>query len=221
VRVVLGCEFTQTVTKAFRLLGHEAYSLDILPTEGNPDWHIQTDIFADTIAGVPADEFWRSFDIGIFHPSCQYLTVAGNGTWANTPERLAAVDFVKRVWLLPVRAKCIENPIGVLSSLFKKPTQYIHPWQYGHGETKKTCLWLDKLPKLIPTNELPNTPENRVNRIWKMGPSKKYNRSQERSRTYQGWADAMAMQWGGVPTTAKSFRIDCPTTAPLSDGNHR
>jgi site-specific DNA-cytosine methylase len=183
MRVIVGCERTQIVTQAFRALGHEAYSIDLLPTEGNPEFHFQMDIrdFSD----------FSFFDLAIFHPDCTYLAVSGNRTYANSEQRKQAIEFVKWIWTLPVKKLAIENPVGVLSSQFKKPTQYIHPWQYGHGETKKTCIWSRNLPLLIPTNIV----FGRENRIWRMGPSKKYNRQHERSRTYPGWANAMAQQW--------------------------
>lgn len=183
LRIIVGCERTQVVTQAFRALGHQAFSCDIEPTEGNPAWHLQGDIRDQDLSG---------YELGIFHPDCTYLTVAGNRWWAGSKERLAAVKFVQWIWDLPIPRLCIENPIGVLSKLFQKPSQYIHPWQFGHGETKKTCLFFRGLKPLIPTKIVPG----RVPRIWKMGPSKKYNRKHERSRTYQGWADAMAAQWG-------------------------
>src|SRR5690349_888397 len=100
MRVIVGCEFTQTVTKAFRLLGHEAYSCDILPTEGNSAWHLHGDI---------REQDLRGFDLGIFHPDCTKFTVSGNRWWAGTPERLEGVDFVKWIWNLPIPRLCIEN----------------------------------------------------------------------------------------------------------------
>ncbi len=183
MRVIVGCEFSQVVTKAFRDRGHEAFSCDLIGTEGNPDWHIQADLFTLD---------YSKYDLGIFHPDCTRLTVSGNRTYAGTPGRRDAVEFVKRIWSLPLSRMVIENPTGVLSTQWRKPTQYINPWEYGHGETKRTCLWIRGLSLLKPTNIV----DGREQRIWKMGPSKKYDRKKERSRTYQGWADAMAHQWG-------------------------
>lgn len=185
MKIIVVCETSQVVTAAFRRKGHEAYSLDILPTEGNPAWHIQEDMFQFQ---------YRSFDMAICHPDCTALSVSGNGTYASGKDgyfdRIQAVENVKWLWHRPIPKICIENPIGVLSSLFLKPSQYIHPWQFGHGETKKTCLWLKNLSPLTPTAIVPG----REQRIWKMGPSPQ--RKTDRSRTYTGWGDAMAAQWG-------------------------
>jgi hypothetical protein len=187
-RIIVVCEMTQTVCRAFRSLGHKAYSCDLQPTEGNPGWHYQCDMFTLD---------YTKFDAGIFHPDCTALTVSGNGTYADSPERDAAIDLVCRIWDLPLKYLCIENPVGVLSTPpgfwqkgFMPPTQYIHPHEYGHGETKKTCLWLRGLPNLQPTNRV----DGREHRVWKMPPGP--NRKRERSRTYTGWAEAMAKQWG-------------------------
>lgn len=192
-RVIVSCEVTQTVCRAFRLIGHEAYSCDLQPTEGNPEWHFQCDLFTLD---------YTKFDCGIFHPDCTALTVSGNRHYAGSMDREQAINFVCRIWDLPLKYLCIENPIGALSTPpglffngFMSPTQYINPWEFGHGETKKTCLWLRGLPKLIPANIV----SGREQRIWKMPPSQ--HRKRERSRTYQGWADAMASQWGTYLTS--------------------
>jgi len=185
VKVIIGCEFSQVVTKAFRARGYEAYSCDLLPAEGgHPEWHYQEDIFEVCKR--------NKFDLGIFHPPCTALCVSGNRWYSGTQARLDGAAFVEKIWDIPIKKMCIENPVGVINTLIidmPKP-QYIHPWQFGHGETKKTGLWLRGLPELKPTNIV----AGREQKIWKMPPGK--DRWKIRSKTYQGIADAMAAQWG-------------------------
>ena len=182
MRVIVGCEFSQIVTKAFRKRGHEAYSCDLLPTEGNSEWHFQEDIF----------ELLKreQFDLGIFHPPCTHLAVSGARWFKDKQEEQAeALEFVRLLMNSPIPKIAIENPISIISSRIRKPDQIIQPWQFGHGETKATCLWLKNLPLLKPTNVV----DGRENRIHKMPPSE--DRWKERSRTYPGIAEAMAIQW--------------------------
>jgi len=137
----------------------------------------------------------QGWDMLIAFPDCTYLTVSAN-RWANEPWRMEArhwaLAFVRTLWALPIAKKCIENPIGVLPTMWKRPTQIIQPWQFGHGETKATCLWLDNLPALVPTNIV----EGRKSRVWYESPGP--DRWKNRSRTLQGIADAMAEQWGSL-----------------------
>lgn len=127
----------------------------------------------------------------IAFPPCTYLCSSGARWWKNRrKQQIEAIHFVKALMDAPIEKIAIENPVGILSSIIGKPSQIIHPWQFGHGETKATCLWLKNLPLLKPTNIV----EGREQRIHKMSPSK--NRQRERSRTYQGIAEAMAEQWG-------------------------
>jgi hypothetical protein len=135
---------------------------------------------------------YSGWDLMIAHPPCTAIAVSGNGTYAGTQARKDAIKFVEKLWAAPIKRICIENPVGVLSTMSKlgKPTQYIQPWQFGHGETKKTGLWLKNLKELKPTFIV----RGRKQRIWKMGPSK--HRSDLRSLTYIGIAKAMADQWG-------------------------
>lgn len=150
-------------------------------------------------------EGWK-WDLIILHPPCDFLTVAGNRWYGEGKQgyhkRVEAVAWTEFLWdTAKQHAKMValENPIGVMSNTtMGKPTQYIQPWQFGHGETKKTCLWLHNLPPLFPTDIV----EGREQRVWKMAPGR--NRKRDRSETYQGWADAMAEQWGG-----ESYN-DCP-----------
>jgi len=184
MKVIIGCEFSQIVTMAFRNRGHEAFSCDLLPTEGNhQEWHYQEDIFS-----ILSRE---KFDIGIFHPPCTYLAVSGARWWKDRQqEQQEAIEFVMMLASANIEKIVIENPIGKLSTVWRKPDQIIQPWQYGHGETKATCLWLKNLPKLTPTNIV----IGREARVHKEPPGP--DRWKNRSRTYQGIADAMAEQWG-------------------------
>ena len=185
MKVLVGCEESQVVTSAFRALGHEAYSCDLLPTRGRAEWHFQCDVFS--VIGL-------GWDIGIFHPDCTYLANSGNRWHSGSQQRAQAIEFVERLWdaAACIPRVCVENPVGALStkSRLGSPSQIIHPWQYGHGETKATCLWLRALPLLTPTNVVPE----RVQRVWKMSPGP--FRKRDRSTTYLGWAEAMAAQWG-------------------------
>ncbi len=198
MRVLVACEFSATVRDAFRALGHEAWSCDLLPTEGDPTWHKQ-----DSVLHIIAKDIW--WDLVIAHPPCTYLSNSGakhlyagmkkeNG---RNPDRWremeTAAAFFKTFLALPCPV-AIENPImhgHARAIIGRGPDQIIQPWQFGHGETKATCLWLKDLPLLRPTNIV----EGREQRIWKMAPSP--DRWKERSRTFQGIADAMASQWGG------------------------
>lgn len=184
MRVLIACEYSATVRDAFRARGHNAYSCDLLPTEGDAQWHYQGDL---------RNFIGFQWDLMIAHPPCTDLAVSGARHFA---EKIAdgrqqrALDFVQALLDAPIPRIALENPISVISSKIRKPDQIIQPWQFGHGETKATCLWLKGLPKMVPTNIV----EGRSDRIHKMPPGP--NRWKERSRTYQGIADAMAEQWG-------------------------
>jgi site-specific DNA-cytosine methylase len=185
VRVLVACEFSQTVSKAFRERGHEAYSCDILPTEGDPDWHIQGDALEWAYG-----QFW---DLMIAHPPCTHLAVSGARWFKDKQqEQKDALRFVLDLMEAPIPRIALENPISIISSRIRKPDQIIHPWQFGHGEVKATCLWLKGLPKLTPTNIV----EGRHPKVHRMPPSP--DRWKERSRTYDGIAKAMAEQWGAT-----------------------
>lgn len=186
MRVLVACEYSGRVREAFRKLGHDAWSCDLLPSEDNSQHHYQGSV----------EWFMHSgWDMMIAHPPCTDLAVSGARHFA---EKIAdgrqqrALDFVRMLMDAPIKQLAIENPISVISSKIRKPDQIIQPWQFGHGETKATCLWLKNLPRLVPTNIV----EGREARIHKMPPSP--DRWKERSRTYQGVADAMAAQWGAV-----------------------
>ncbi len=183
-KVMVACEFSGTVREAFASLGHDAWSCDLLPTD-KPGQHIQDDIRNVDL---------RSFDLLIGHPPCTYLAASG-ARWMKDPERQKlqkeAIDFVK--WFFyeqPVKRFCVENPVGVISRLVTPFNQKIQPWQFGHGEVKATCLWLNKLPKLRPTKIVMGR-EPRIHMVDK-GPE----RWKIRSVTYPGISAAMAAQWG-------------------------
>lgn len=184
MKVLIGCEYSGTVRNAFRNLGHDAWSCDLLPSEDNSPYHIQGDL-------LPLlDGDW---DLGIFHPPCTHLAVSG-ARWfkEKVKEQAEALDFVQLLFNCRIPRIAIENPVSIISSRICKPSQIIQPWQFGHGETKATCLWLRWLPLLIPTNIV----EGREPRVHMMPPGP--DRWKERSRTFQGIADAMADQWGGL-----------------------
>lgn len=184
MKVLIACEYSATVRDAFRKRGHDAWSCDILPTEGDDKWHYN---------GYIENHLDDDWDLMIAHPPCSDLAVSGA---RHFPAKIAdgrqqkSLAFVKYLMDAPVPKIAIENPISVISTKIRKPDQIIQPWQFGHGETKATCLWLKNLPRLVPTNIV----GGRSDRIHKMPPGP--DRWKERSRTYQGIADAMAEQWG-------------------------
>ena len=186
LKVLVACEYSGRVREAFRKLGHDAISCDFEDSEDDAgNNHYKGDVF-DLIGK-------EHFDLMIAHPPCTHLSVSGARHFAAKRadgRQQAALEFVGRLLTAPIEKIALENPISIISSHFRKPDQIIQPWQFGHGETKATCLWLKGLPKLVPTNIV----EGRDDRIHKMPPSP--TRWKERSRTYQGIADAMAAQWG-------------------------
>jgi len=181
MRILIACEYSGSTREVFREVGFDAWSCDILPTEV-PGQHIQDDVLKHL------DDGW---DIMIGHPPCTHLSVSGAAHFKyKLYEQTAAIKFFNDLWVANIPRICLENPVSVASSFIGKPTQTIQPWEFGHGEVKKTCLWLKNLPKLIPT--CPTS--GREDRIHKMAPSP--NRSKERSRSYKGISEAMAKQWG-------------------------
>ena len=186
MRILVACEYSGTVRDAFAARGHDAWSCDLLPTErlGN---HIHGDVL---------QHLHRNWDLMIAHPPCTHLAVSGARWFKDKQiEQAEALDFVHRLMDAPIPRIALENPISIISSRIRKPDQIIQPWQFGHGETKATCLWLKNLPKLLPTNIV----EGREARIHKMPPGP--DRWKERSRTFEGIAQAMAEQWGGSSLT--------------------
>lgn len=184
MRVLIACEFSGVVRRAFRALGHDAWSCDLLPAEDESEFHIQDDALWWAYKG--------DIDLMICHPPCTHLAVSG-ARWFKDKvvEQAQALDFVRRLLDAPIERIALENPVSIISTRIRKPDQVLQPWQYGHPETKATCLWLKGLPKLTPTNIV----EGREARVHRMPPGP--NRWKERSRTFEGIAAAMAQQWGG------------------------
>lgn len=191
MRVLVACEYSGAVRDAFRAQGHYAMSCDLLPTDV-PGPHYEGDVM---------DVIGKGWDLMVAHPPCDHLAVSG-ARWF--PEKRAdgrqqqALEFVQKLMDSNIPRIAIENPVSIISSQIRKPDQIIQPWMFGHGETKKTCLWLKGLDPLEPTQIV----EGRENRVWRMAPGK--DRWKERSRTFQGIAEAMASQWGayGVSSVA-------------------
>ena len=182
MKILVACEYSGRVRDAFASLGHDATSCDMLPTDA-PGPHYQGDV---------TDILGDGWDMMIAFPPCTHLAVSG-ARWFKEKRadgrQQAALDFVRLLMDAPIDKIAIENPVSIISSHIRKPDQTIQPWQYGHGETKRTCLWLKGLPLLTPTDIV----EGREQRIWKMPPSP--DRWKLRSQTFQGIADAMAGQW--------------------------
>jgi hypothetical protein len=181
MKVLVACEFSGTVRDAFIARGHEAISCDLLDTE-SPGPHYKGNVL---------DIINNGWDLMIAHPPCTHLAVSG-ARWFKEKklEQAEALDFVSTLMLSNIERIAIENPISVISTYIRKPDQIIQPWMFGHGETKATCLWLKGLPKLVPTDIV----DGREARVHKMPPSP--DRWKERSKTYKGIAEAMAIQWG-------------------------
>lgn len=206
-RILLACEESQAVTIELRKLGHEAFSCDILPSSGgHPEWHLQQDV---------TELLKQDWDMVIGFPPCTYLTVTGN-RWFNIErygekaikrheDRKEAIKF----FMLLANCNCnkivIENPVGVMSSEWRKPNQIINPYQFGDAFEKKTCLWIKGLPELKPTNEVKPPPRTQFKSgksmpawyadAWKLP---KEERAKLRSKTFPGIAKAMAEQWGSL-----------------------
>jgi hypothetical protein len=183
MKILVACEYSGKVRDAFIRAGHNAVSCDILPTE-KPGPHHQGSVL-DIL-----DDGW---DMMIAFPPCTHLASSGARWFAEKRadgRQQEGADFFMRMINAPIERIAVENPIGIMSRTYRKPDQIIQPWQYGHGETKATCLWLKNLPLLQPTCVV----EGREPRMWKLPPSK--DRAKIRSETYQGIADAMALQWG-------------------------
>ena len=183
-KVLVACEFSATVRDAFRAKGHDAWSCDLLETEGDPRWHYQGDI---------RDMLENKWDLMVAHPPCTHLAVSG-ARWFKDKlhEQEEALDFVRLLFDASIPRIALENPVSIISSRISKPDKIIQQWQFGHGEVKATCLWLKNLPKLEPSNIV----EGREPKVHKMAPSP--DRWKERSRTYKGIAEAMADQWGSL-----------------------
>jgi hypothetical protein len=187
MRVLVACEFSGVVRRAFRALGHDAWSCDLLPAEDGDHHHLEGPV-----------QLWlnnrhRKWDLMVAHPPCTHLAVSGARWWkGKTKEQAEALDFVRLLLDAPIPRIALENPVSRISTAIRKPDQIIHPWQFGHGETKTTCLWLKNLPPLAPTDIV----EGRLARVHMMAPGP--DRWKNRSRTFRGIAAAMATQWGNT-----------------------
>ena len=197
-KILVACEESQVVTQAFRKLGHEAYSCDIIECSegGNPDWHFQQDV-------TPLlKEEW---DVILAFPPCTHLACSG-AAWFKQKRadgrQQQGIDFFMKFTNVNCPLTVIENPIGIMSTHYRKSDQIIQPWQFGHPESKATCLWLKGLPKLVPTNivkeEMEKLPKNKQQRLHYLPPSPE--RAKLRSKTFQGVADALANQYGKLIT---------------------
>jgi hypothetical protein len=192
MKVLIACEYSGAVRDAFIAQGHDAISCDLLPTDA-PGPHYQGDV---------RDIIEDGFDLMVAHPPCTHLAVSGARWFKDKQvEQAEGLDFVRLLLSAPIDKIALENPISIISSRIRKPNQIIQPWQFGHPESKSTCLWLKNLPKLIPTDVLPLPASGRWSNQTpsgqnKLGPSP--DRWKERSKTYQGIAEAMAQQWGAA-----------------------
>lgn len=190
MRVLIGCEFSGTMRDAFAALGHDAWSCDLLPSD-NGGQHVQGDVL---------DILNDGWDLAIFHPPCTNLAVSGARWFKDkSVEQERDLEFVRRLMVAPIKRKALENPISIISSRIRKPDQIVHPYFFGCPQFKSTCLWLENLPLLVPTNMLTppgkGTPERKAwEAIHRAAPSK--NRWKERSKTFPGLAFAAAQQWG-------------------------
>ena len=208
MNVLVACKESQRVCTAFREKGHNAFSCDILPCSGgHPEWHTQGDVLKilnpyelpfggeviefRTMDGT--DYVIEKWDLIVAFPPCTHLAVSGARYFEQKRKdgrQQQGIDFFMEFTKADCEKIAIENPIGIMSTRYRKPDQIIQPWMFGHGETKATCLWLKNLPKLEPTNIV----DGREQRIWRMPPGP--DRSKERSKTYEGIAKAMANTWG-------------------------
>ena len=190
MRVLVACEFSGAVRRAFASRGHDAWSCDLLPSEDHGLFHLRGDI---------RDILMERWDLLIAHPPCTYLAVSGARWWKDrVGEQEAALVLVRELLDAPVPRIALDNPVSCISTRIRKPDHIIQPWQFGHGETKTTCLWLKNLPPLRPTKVV----KGREARVHRMPPSA--NRWRERSRTYAGIAAAMADQWGSLPALSET-----------------
>jgi hypothetical protein len=181
MKILIACEFSGVVRNAFKNKGHNAVSCDLIPSE-QPGFHLQKNVLSHLSDG---------WDMMLAFPPCTYLCRSGARWWSQRKsEQIAAIDFIKTLSRVSINKWMIENPIGILSTVWRKPDQIIQPWMFGHGETKATCLWLKNLPKLKPTNIV----SGRKPKIHYCAPGPE--RAKNRSRWLPGIAKAMAEQWG-------------------------
>lgn len=207
MKILIACEYSGTVRDAFIKRGHQAISCDLLPTDvPGPHYH-------GSVFDLIDDNNNNDWDMMIAHPPCTYLTVTGN-KWMKPEfahrfpdrhkQREEALEFFKRLFECNIPRICLENPVGVVSTMYRKPTQYVQPWQFGDPHSKKTGLWLKNLPALVPTKivepQFHIYKDGRKDPIWHMESMRlpPLERMKYRSKTFQGIADAMAEQWGNI-----------------------
>lgn len=201
MKVLVACEFSGTVRDAFAKLGHDAWSCDLEPSDA-PGNHYQGDMF---------DIINDGWDLMIAHPPCTHLAVSGARHFAKKQadgRQQQGIDFFMRVINAKIPMMAVENPIGIMSTIYRKPDQIIQPWEYGHETTKAICLWLEGLPLLKPTNivkkgEFITFPSGKRMSKWYADTAKNSPKEREKARnkTFQGIADAMADQWGNLDRT--------------------
>jgi len=196
--ILIGCEESGVITNEFRKAGYEAFSCDLEPTRGNPDWHYQADIME-----VIPQHYW---DLVILHPDCTAMAVSGNRWYGEGmslhDKRIKAINWTIKLWLLACANSdraALENPVSVIFPWLESPVSYAQPYEHGHGETKKTGFALFNLPHLTPSNPV----EGREQRVWKMAPSP--TRKRDRSATYPGIAKAIVDQWGPLTRSNSGF----------------
>lgn len=200
MKILIACEYSGVVRDAFRKLGHDAWSCDILPCDGDPTYHYQCDIF---------EVFDKGWDMMLAFPPCTHLAVSGA---RHFPAKIAdgrqqtALDFVRKLMDAPIQMIAVENPVGVISTKIRKPDCIIQPYQFGHEAQKTTCLWLKNLPPLKPTKivgkgEFVTFPSGKRHPKWwsDLSSTNRPQNALKRSKTFQGIADAMAEQWGILP----------------------
>ena len=194
MKVLVACEFSGTIREAFSKMGHDATSCDFVDSE-IPGSHYRGDV---------RDLFGNNWDLMIANPPCNHLAISGAKWFQEKKEKQkAALDFVRELMYCGIPRIAIENPISIISTRIRKPSQIVHPWMFGHGVAKSTCLWLKNLPKLVPTNVV----EGRAQSIL-MAPDVK-DKWKFRSRTFSGVAEAMAGQWGTETTIQPTLLDHC------------
>jgi hypothetical protein len=209
MRVLIACEYSGRVREAFRRLGHDAWSCDLLPAEDGSEFHVQRDVLTLVERGSIGP-----WDLMVGHPPCTHLSVSGAAHFEAKRadgRQQEAIDFFLKLAHAPIPRIAIENPVCIMSSVWREPDQIIQPHEFGHPEFKATCLWLKGLPPLLPTHRL--IPPHRDSEAWKawnrvhrMPPSEE--RWKERSRTYEGIADAFAAQWGNYTDLVTQMEME-------------
>lgn len=205
MKVLIACEESQVVCKAFRELGHEAYSCDLQECSGgHPEWHIM---------GNVVWELAQDWDLIIMHPPCTYTALCGNRWYHDSPKRIEGAEFCKNLWEYATDLcyrVALEQPKTIMQSYIGPKSQVVHPWQFGHPETKETWLWLENLPPLQETNNvydyMMTLPKNKRHKVWYASPGN--DRGKNRSKTYLGIARAMAAQWGSCGVHNQSLEAN-------------